>query len=243
MAQDVRPAGGPGAPGRSPASRWISAGARYTRTGSELLGAPRALASARGVSACRACRQAPRATSARRTSVATAPSRGCCETRRPRRPPRRAAAYARTALNVKGRGRLRIQRELQAHGHREGRRRRGARPRSSATRRARAHRQGASGRSCAAQPKLATTSASRSALYQFLMRQGFSPAGVIARRCGKFRTGRRDDQRLSINTDDARSEIRRSFLEYFEKNGHTIVPSSLARARTTTRRCSSPTPG
>ena len=39
------------------------------------------------------------------------------------------------------------------------------------------------------------------------------------------------------------NDIRASFLKYFERHGHRIVAELAARARTTTRRCCSPTPG
>ena len=39
------------------------------------------------------------------------------------------------------------------------------------------------------------------------------------------------------------AEIRRRFIEFFAEQGHTHVPSSLARAGQRSRRCSSPTPG
>ena len=56
------------------------------------------------------------------------------------------------------------------------------------------------------------------------MRQGFSPAGVAAA-LRKLRAGRREPIRTEQSIMRSR-EIRRSFLEYFQQNGHTIVPSS-----------------
>ena len=56
-------------------------------------------------------------------------------------------------------------------------------------------------------------------LYQHLMRQGFSP-GRWPTRCASCEKG---DLQLSVMRS---REIRSSFLEYFRRHGHTIVPSS-----------------
>ena len=61
-------------------------------------------------------------------------------------------------------------------------------------------------------------------LYQFLMRQGFSPAGVAAA-LRRLRSGRRDRSGLSDHTCVPGTSAA-AFLEYFQRNGHTIVPSS-----------------
>jgi len=89
-----------------------------------------------------------------------------------------AAAYVRTALKVKGRGRLRIQRELQEMGI----------ERDVATNALaeafgdvdeRALIAAAIKKKLRGKPKI-STSAEYARVYQFLMRQGFSPAGVNA---------------------------------------------------------------
>jgi regulatory protein len=89
-----------------------------------------------------------------------------------------AAAYVRTALKIKGRGRLRIQRELQEMGV----------ERSVATEALaeafgdvdeRALIAAAIKKKLHAEPKI-TTQADYARVYQFLMRQGFSSAGVTA---------------------------------------------------------------
>lgn len=89
-----------------------------------------------------------------------------------------AAAYVRTALEVKGRGRLRIQRELQAMGIESDVASEAlASAFGSADERtliARALKKKLRG-----QTKI-TTPAEYARVYQFLMRQGFSPAGVNA---------------------------------------------------------------
>ena len=87
-----------------------------------------------------------------------------------------AAAYVRTALKVKGRGRLRIQRELQDMGI----------PRDVAAQALaeafgdvdeRAQVRDAIRKKLRGKPKLASQ-ADYARLYQFLLRQGFSPAMV-----------------------------------------------------------------
>jgi regulatory protein len=102
-----------------------------------------------------------------------------------------AAAYVRTALQVKGRGRLRIQRELQAMGIE-----------SDVAKEALAEAFGAvDERAMVAQAvkkKLrgkttVSTPAEYSRLYQFLMRQGFSPAAVNEALRAYRRSGRLED--------------------------------------------------
>ena len=89
-----------------------------------------------------------------------------------------AAAYVRTALKVKGRGRLRIQRELQAMGIEKD---------VAATALAEAFGEvderaliaAALQKKLRGKPKIASP-ADYARLYQYLMRQGFSPAAVNA---------------------------------------------------------------
>jgi regulatory protein len=89
-----------------------------------------------------------------------------------------AAAYVRTALKVKGRGRLRIQRELQEMGVERD-------VASDALAEAfgdvdeRALIAAAIKKKLRGKPKISTRS-DYARVYQFLMRQGFSPAGVNA---------------------------------------------------------------
>jgi len=89
-----------------------------------------------------------------------------------------AAAYVRTALKVKGRGRLRIQRELQEMGVERD-------VASEALAEAfgdvdeRALIAAALKKKLRGKPKI-DTPAEYARVYQFLMRQGFSPAGVTA---------------------------------------------------------------
>ena len=101
-----------------------------------------------------------------------------------------ARAFARTALNVKGRGRLRIQRELQEKGI----------PRDIAAEAlaeafgdtderalvARALQKRLRGRTTL------KDRAESARLYQYLMRQGFTPAAVVAA-LRKIRGGREED--------------------------------------------------
>jgi SOS response regulatory protein OraA/RecX len=89
-----------------------------------------------------------------------------------------AAAYVRTALKIKGRGRLRVQRELQEMGVERG-------VATTALAEAfgdtdeRAQIAAALKKKLRGKPKMAT-SADYARVYQFLMRQGFSPEGVNA---------------------------------------------------------------
>ena len=102
-----------------------------------------------------------------------------------------ARAYARTAVTVKGRGRLRITRELLHMGiHEEIAAEALGEVFGELDERAlidTAIRKKLRGRPV---PK---DQREQVRLYQFLMRQGFSPAGVAAA-LRRFRTGRRDDQ-------------------------------------------------
>ena len=97
-----------------------------------------------------------------------------------------AAAYARTALKVKGRGRLRVQRELQEMGIDKD-------VASQALAEAFADADERSMIAKALQKKLLNkkkiaTPAEYARVYQFLMRQGFSPAAVAAA-LRAYRTG------------------------------------------------------
>ena len=101
-----------------------------------------------------------------------------------------AAAYVRTALKVKGRGRLRIQRELQAIGIEKN-------VAGEALAEAfgevdeRALIAKALEKKLRGKPKIATP-AEYARVYQFLMRQGFSPAAVSAA-LRRYRRGGEDD--------------------------------------------------
>jgi len=101
-----------------------------------------------------------------------------------------AAAYVRTALKVKGRGRLRIQRELQAIGIEKD-------VAGEALAEAfgevdeRALIAKALEKKLRGKPKIATP-AEYARVYQFLMRQGFSPAAVSAA-LRRYRRGGDDD--------------------------------------------------
>jgi regulatory protein len=101
-----------------------------------------------------------------------------------------AAAYVRTALKVKGRGRLRIERELQAIGiDRDVAARAVAEAFGEVDERAliaAAIRKKLRGKTKLGSP------AEYARLYQFLMRQGFSPAGVTAA-LRAYRRGTADD--------------------------------------------------
>jgi regulatory protein len=89
-----------------------------------------------------------------------------------------ARAYARTALNVKGRGRLRIQRELAEMGiARETAAEAVAEVFGDVDERSLIQR--AIDKKMRGRPRAATP-ADRARLYQHLMRQGFSPAAVMA---------------------------------------------------------------
>ena len=146
-----------------------------------------------------------------------------------------ARAYARTAPKVKGRGRLRVMRELACDGHRQrdGRSEALAEVFAESTN-ARSSRK-RSRRRCAAGRRIANA-AEHARLYQYLMRQGFTPAGIVAalRRSRRPRRTRlrvdNASRRAAVTTGYNRQmlsrEIRSSFLEYFQQNGHTIVPSS-----------------
>ena len=74
-----------------------------------------------------------------------------------------------------------------------------------------------------------------------LMRQGFSPAGVCRRRCGRLRTG----AGATIRTEQISHASRHS--PQFPRILRAERPHASCRARRssrpTTRRCSSPTPG
>jgi regulatory protein len=98
-----------------------------------------------------------------------------------------ARAYARTAANVKGRGRLRVMRELRAMGI----------AKDTASEAVADEFAGVDERSLIAKaiqkkmrgkPKLASA-AEHARLYQYLMRQGFTPAGIAAA-LRKLRGGR-----------------------------------------------------
>jgi SOS response regulatory protein OraA/RecX len=89
-----------------------------------------------------------------------------------------AAAYVRTALKVKGRGRLRIQRELQEMGV-ERDVASGALAEGFGDVDERALIAAAIKKKLRGTPKI-STAAEYARVYQFLMRQGFSPAGVTA---------------------------------------------------------------
>jgi len=102
-----------------------------------------------------------------------------------------AAAYVRTAIKIKGRGRLRIQRELQVMGI----------PGDVAAQALadafgdvdeRALITKALQKKLRGKPKI-TSSAEYARVYQFLMRQGFSPAAVSAALRSHRRSGSLDD--------------------------------------------------
>lgn len=101
-----------------------------------------------------------------------------------------AAAYVRTAIKIKGRGRLRIQRELQDMGVERD-------VASEALAEAfgdideRALIAAAIKKKLRGKPKI-STQADYARVYQFLMRQGFSPAGVSAA-LRAYRRGAQDD--------------------------------------------------
>jgi regulatory protein len=102
-----------------------------------------------------------------------------------------AAAYVRTAIKIKGRGRLRIQRELQVMGipgdvaaHALAEAFGETDERALITR--------ALQKKLRGKPKI-TTQAEYARVYQFLMRQGFSPAAVSAALRSHRRGGSADD--------------------------------------------------
>ena len=150
-----------------------------------------------------------------------------------RRPRRRAASRARTRgrrPTVKGAGGCASSASCMHMGIAEGHRRRSASARSSAS--------STSGRSSttrhpeeAARPADARrTRASSVRLYQFLMRQGFSPAG--GRRGAAEDSARPDGATIRTEQSIMRSrEIRRSFLEYFQTTRPHHRAELVARAR------------
>ena len=162
--------------------------------------------------------------------------------RRPRRPARSRAPTPARRSTVKGRGRLRILRELQARGidkdvaaeaRRRGLRRQG---------RARARRPGAPEE--AARAAEARDSGRVRAAVSVPDAPGLHAGRHRRRRCATMRGGATGRSTTKYNKGVMRSrEIRSSFLEYFEQQRPHDRPELVRSCPATIRRCSSPTPG
>ena len=132
---------------------------------------------------CRSCGRVCSIASISSSEVDAAIAR-LLETRRAGRCAGLPRAFARTAAKVKGRGRLRVMRELQAMGIPHGRRRRSARGRVRRPRRTRADRQ-ALQKKLRGRPADCGSRGDTPACTSFSMRQGFSRRAAIS--CSRVR--------------------------------------------------------